>query len=168
MPDGSFVEGISNPDYAVLFAAIVTEFNAVETRMPNILSVLLGMPDSRSAGYVYRAIINAGARLQVMKAVLEKAPNNAERGDEYDDVLKEFGAIRLRRNNYVHGLWYTQEKTNKVFLSVKDEHGFAFFDAKEEPIKNLQELLDRIRKLNLAILKLCTEERKKSVGSKDP
>jgi hypothetical protein len=90
----------------------------------------------------------------VTKALLEKAPHNADKGDEYDAVLAEFNGILEGRNAYAHGLWFTQAETGRVLLAKKDEHGFAFFDAREEPIENLQALLNQIRQFTLTAVKL--------------
>jgi hypothetical protein len=156
-PVGNYVVGLGNPDYASLFANIMSEFNHLETSMPKILTVLLGMTDDSSAGYVYRAIRSVNSRYEVMKALLEKAPINVNKTEAYDELLSEFDKIRVGRNDYAHGLWFTHVETGKVFLEKKDEHGFAFMGATEEPIENLQELLGQIRSLTPRIMRLYME-----------
>jgi hypothetical protein len=64
-----FALGLCNPKYETVFTSIMTEFNHLETAMPHILAVLLGMADDRPAGYVYRAVRGAKGRYAVMKAL---------------------------------------------------------------------------------------------------
>jgi hypothetical protein len=143
-PDGLFVGSLRNPEYATRFAAILSQFEHLEAAMPRILTILLGMTDAKPAGYVYRALRNPNIRSDVMRTLLEKAPHNAQLGDEFDDLLTEYEAVRSGRNGYAHGLWYTHEKSKAVFLARRDEHGWGLLQAQPEPIEALDNLLKRI------------------------
>ena len=116
--------------------------------MPSILAILLGMADDKPAGYVYRALRNPNIRSDVMRTLLEKAPHNTHRGEEFDKLLAEYEAVRTGRNGYAHGLWYTHEETGAVFLARRDEHGYGLLQALPEPIEELDALLQRIGELS--------------------
>ena len=140
----AYAYNLTNRDYVERFAAILTQFEHLESRMPLVLAVLLGVPDERIAGYVYRALRSPNLRLEVMRDLLQKSPNNVELGPEYDQILAEYDALRSARNGYVHGLWFTETTTGEVLLAKRDEHGFAFLAAQEEPITSLIDVQTRI------------------------
>ena len=108
--------------------------------MPRVLTVLLGLPDERPAGYVYRALRNPSARIDVLRDLLEKSPSNKNKSQQYDELISKYQTVRSGRNAYAHGLWWTDSETNAVYLARRDEHGFAFFDAQPEPLDNLKAL----------------------------
>lgn len=87
-----------------------------------------------------------------MKGLLEKAPHNKNSSELYDEILEEYDAIRIARNDYVHGLWYTQQDNGRVLLARYSEHGWGLLDAKEEPVEALDSLNLRIRKLWLRLM----------------
>lgn len=155
-PKGNFVHGLSNPEYARKFASLVSEFEHMETHMPNLLAALMGLEHAQSAAYVYRTLRNPSIRASVLKELLEKAPCNEALGDEFDVLLSEYEAARVQRNAYVHGLWYTSLDDRSVWFSRSDDGGLGFYKAKKEPIKNLDAVLKLIRSLTqkLALMRL--------------
>jgi hypothetical protein len=72
--DGFHDSGITNSDYAALLANVIAEFNNLETELPKMLAMLLGLSDETPAGYVYRAIPGVSARYHVMRGYSRKHP----------------------------------------------------------------------------------------------
>jgi len=127
-------------------------FEHLETQMPSILAVLLGMNDERPAAYVYQALRNPNIRYDVLTALLEKAPNNVNRSEEYDDILSEYNAVRAARNDYAHGLWLTETTTLQVMLARRAEIPHSIlFQAELEPLEALVKVADRIYALSQRI-----------------
>lgn len=148
---GTAAAQLSNPEYAIRFAMIVSEFEHLEDAMAAMMALLMGSPDKHSAGYILRAIRSPSARREVMTTLLQQAPHNQHLGPEYDDHLAEYTALSRARNDYVHGLWYTDEDDGSVRLARKNEHGLSFLLAAPEPIENLDNILGRIRSLRIKV-----------------
>lgn len=110
--------GIGSPTFATLFTDITTEFEHVEFFMERLLAILLGNApdDTDHARTIYRTLRNPSTRLELLRAMIEKCPKNAKLGDEYDAVLSRYDTARQRRNDYVHGLWWTDDES-RVFLA---------------------------------------------------
>jgi hypothetical protein len=153
-PEGLIIGALENPEYASRFAAILSQFEHLEAAMPRILAILLGMSDFTPAGYVYRALRNPSIRSDAMRALLEKAPHNRHRGEEFDELISEYDAVRAGRNGYAHGLWFTHEETGAVFLARRDEHGYGLLHAMPEPIEVLDALSERIGKLLTSVYRV--------------
>jgi hypothetical protein len=151
-PNGHYISGLANPEYAQAFAAIATEFEHLELNLSNVFAFLLGAEDEQAAGYVLRAMQSAQMRLDVMKALLHRAPFNATTEELYDHILAEYDEVRKLRNGYVHGLWDTNADTGEVYWTRRTEHGHWFLETKPEPLQNLIDAVDRIRALNITIL----------------
>jgi hypothetical protein len=100
---------------------------------------------------------NPNIRHDILRDLLEMSPNNARLGDEYDELLSEYSALRTARNDYAHGLWFTRSRDGEVFLSKGDDHGFGYFMAKPEPITNLVKVRDRILALESKVRKTASE-----------
>lgn len=148
----AFTLGLTNTDYAMQFALILSEFEHLDsTMMPQVLWRLMGSKHSDVAGYIYRTLRNPNIKYSILETLLEKSSVNAEHPDEYDRILALYREVRGARNDYAHGLWYTAED-GKVFLAKSDDDGLAFFDAKEEPITALGHALVQIRTLKNLII----------------
>jgi hypothetical protein len=166
VPDGPFVSGLSNPEYASWFASVLTEFEHLESYMPRVLAVLLGTSDDAPAGYVYRALRNPSIRYNVLRDLLEKAPHNKKRSEQYDDILAKYNVVRKGRNDYAHGLWFTQVDTKAVYLARRDDHGYAFFDAKAEPLDALKTLRAQIGELLSSLFVVVEADRRQLAQEK--
>jgi hypothetical protein len=164
---GQYVGSLNNAEYAKRFAWILSEFEQAEALMPDVLAILLGATDTRSVGYVYRSLRNPNIRQAVMKALLEKAPLNKDRGTEFDALLSEYGSIRTARNEYAHGLWYTEDD-GTVLLARSAEHGFGMMEAEPEPLEALDQLVKRIRDFTWSVVRLQRDERKKQRAEHPP
>lgn len=134
------------------FALILSEFEHLDsTMMPQVLWRLMGTKHSDVAGYIYRTLRNPRIKYSILETLLEKSSVNAGHADEYDRILALYREVRGIRNNYAHGLWYTNED-GKVFLAKSDDDDLAFFEAKEEPITELGHAITQIRTLRNLII----------------
>lgn len=152
-PPGAYASSLSNPDYAIRLAGIVSEFVHLETNMIKVLAVLLGMKDTHTARYVWRSVKSPKGRIEMLRTLLQEAPENIEAPDLYDVILSDFGSINARRNDFVHGQWFTEMSTQKVMLAKlnTDPHGFGFHAAAAIELTELQGLHEDIRSLNQLI-----------------
>ena len=116
--------GIKDPEIAASLGFMISYWSQVEERMIWFLNALLrGERDTtpvamQAARLIFRSIAAESARIKVMTALLEMAPHNAERGQNFDEVLDEFSTLNHLRNKYVHGLWRTEVNESGSFGHV--------------------------------------------------
>lgn len=101
---GSADLGLHDPETAIVFAALVTEFTYVERAMERVFCRLLGT-DDQTASQLCHKIMSASALVQMMRTLLHHSRHNATKSPVYDDIISEFEAVNRLRNQYVHGLW---------------------------------------------------------------
>lgn len=116
-PDGSYCNAITNPGFSQLLGEIASLWPHVEEVMIAVLGDLCGGIDRDAARKMFRSIVNQKARIDMMKALLERARINRTKADDYDAVLDEFKALNDERNKYVHGFWLTHKESGRVFFS---------------------------------------------------
>ncbi|MGE0628147.1 MAG: hypothetical protein AB7O43_10015 [Hyphomicrobiaceae bacterium] len=152
---GQWSYGLFNQKHATRYAQFLSQFEVIESSMPFRLAQLMGLNDDKqiqAAGYVYRTLRNPSIRLEVMRTLLHKAPHNKNKPDSWDYMLSEYSVVRNTRNDYAHGLWFTNDIDSTVLLAKSDPHGFAFMEA--EPISTdvMDEALQRLRRLMLTVI----------------
>lgn len=146
-----YVGTIDDPVVAKAFAQVMTSFVYLEERMASVLAVLLGGSDKVAAAFVLKAIKSPTGRIDVMKALLEKAPINKDLGAEYDHILREFGAMSAERNAYAHGKWWTDFNRKKTILDETDDPTTALHVRREVTAEALETLDKRMLTLHIAI-----------------
>jgi len=152
--DGTYAMGIVHRRIGAKFAKIVTYFEHLEIQMGRVLAVLLNDTDSGTAGYVLRAIVGPKIRRALMEDLLHKSPENQKLPVLFDEVIRKYGKLASRRNDYVHGKWYTlveqpdvEYLERRVFLCVYNEHGSSWLDSVEVHEAQLDEFFDEITAL---------------------
>lgn len=154
-PPGEFCDfTVWNPVFAVRFAAVVTEFVHLEREMATIAAMLMGDDKPDVAGYIMRSVVSARARVGMLRSLLENAALNRDQPVDLDEIISEFDAINIKRNEYVHGLWSTGRETGRTYLAKKNPHGQVWADETEAVEEELEELIGRIRKLKWRIVQL--------------
>jgi len=108
----------------------------LEDAMIEIMRDLLGSDRHMPARQIFRAIISNQARKKVMVALLEKSRLNRDKTVFYDETIQEFSALAGKRNDYLHGLWWTFED-GRVFLSKESLDDFHFLDRREVKLAEL-------------------------------
>jgi hypothetical protein len=127
---GTWTGLITDPEIALALAAVVSAFEHLEAQMSDVLAALFGTDESMTAGYVLRAIKSPRARRTVMRDLLEKAPRNVAADEFFDDVIDRYEDVANRRNQLVHGLWYSEvEGSGRTLLAKSNPHGLAVLDA---------------------------------------
>lgn len=150
----NLIVGLHNPSYALALARIVTEFEHLEDRMADFFAELAGT-DFRTAAYILRAIKAPRGRIDVMQTLLEAAERNKGRGQEYDQVIDEFAGTAKLRNTYVHGRWWTSEKTKRLVLfAPTDEHSLEIIRAQQVRMTDLNYVLYRINRTTGLVVRL--------------
>jgi hypothetical protein len=150
VPSGTYVSALANEQYAIRFARIITEFEHLESQMPRVLAELIGIKyiwPMSPAGYIWRVLRNPSIKTDVLRRLLEMAPNNKNADEKFDQILSEYDELRTKRNHLAHGLWFTNEEDMSVYLAISDPHGLDFMKAKPIPISDLDNLLLKIRGL---------------------
>jgi hypothetical protein len=156
---GSYNPGLHGSKYPPVFAQIVTMFVHLGITMQDVLAVLLRDNDAGAAGFVWRSVMSAKARIDLMVNLLEKGRPNRDLGVEYDEIIREFKSINNARNDYVHGLWMTGKSRKMAYLTKpRDDTGTGWLETKPEPIENLIALRDRIHKLDFRITRIASAE----------
>ena len=146
--DDIFVGTIESTEVAKRFAEVMTGFVYLEERMASVLAVLLGNSDRIAASYVLRAIRSPTGRIEVMKDLLENSPMNAELGEEYDHILREFRSINAERNTYAHGKWWTDFRNKQTIIDETDDPNEPLHVRRVVTAEELKALDDRILELH--------------------
>jgi hypothetical protein len=152
--DGRYAMGIVHRKIGPKFAKVVTGFEHLEIQMSHVLAVLLNDDHAGTAGYVLRAIIAPRTRQSLMMDLLQKSPENFELPVQFDEIIRQYGSLASRRNDLVHGKWYTLVHEDgpvlmdrRVFLCTYNEHGSSWLDSREVHEKELDDIFDEINAL---------------------
>lgn len=151
-PDGQYKGGIHNDQIALWVGSIITFIPHIEERMINFLALLMG-DHSSPARQVFRSLNSEVARIKIMRSLLEQAPINQEKGQEFDDVLDLFAEVKKKRNTYAHGLWWTHERTERVFIEEASPEPFgSYFSRREVKFKEVEAAVSRMNDLSRKLL----------------
>lgn len=143
--------GLPDQKSAALLGNIVAQWTHLEDSMIDVLAVLLGEQGQAAAQETFRAINSSQARLKVMRTLLEGSPINSHRSAAYDEILDEFDALTKLRNQYVHGLWWTEHLTARRSDPVPPHYGRPEHSRPVTP-EQMEAVLTRIARLDLKIL----------------
>jgi hypothetical protein len=152
---GHFSMALEGPEYYKEFTLLVTEFTHLEYRMEYILAILMES-DREVASHVMRSIINAKAKRDLMTALLSRARHNADKPEDFDEIIDDFNAVSKIRNDLVHARWQTDIANGDVYVifpnkdpMILDQSAYAEFD-----ISIMTSARDRIHELNMKIFQL--------------
>lgn len=156
LPLGIFRPGISRPDFALAISTIITAWPHVEEHIMQVFADLVGLTPNNlnPIRQLYRSIASAQIRIKIMKNMLEHGQNNRNRSEIYDHIIDEFYKLNDLRNKYAHGLW-TQHSSKDVFLSEYSLSDHWLFEARKIDIRELHEVIGRIRSLEQKLQKLA-------------
>lgn len=141
----------TDPEILERVGYIATYFPQLEETMSKVFAVLMGTEDEVAAGYIFRAIVAQQGRIKMMDRLLA-SPINADLDDFYDQALTEFEKLNKLRNQYLHGLWRTRD-TGEVLLSVPTGEPLAAFrTGRKVSSKELDDVIERMGKLNIDVL----------------
>lgn len=125
----------------MLVGQIATYWTTVEDEMIEILRDLSGGHLDLPARQIFRSITSNEARRKLLLNLLEKSPLNKGKGDFYDTVISSFYSLNGRRNDYVHGMWFTLDDYSTAFLSSRSIDDLFFLEKREVPIHELEVLI---------------------------
>jgi hypothetical protein len=147
-PEGKYEAGLLNGACAQKIGEITTYWPQLEEMMIQVLARLLGDPEA-PARQVFHSMYTSRYRVNAMRALLTKSRINEHKGKAYDDVIDEFENIGKKRNDYVHGLWYTHTATGTTFLAKPSDSdlGLSFLERREVPLHELESVVNRMNKL---------------------
>lgn len=139
--------GIHDDHAAAVFAAVVSEFVHLEQAMEFVMSRLLGT-ENNAAGHVCRSIFSPNLRVGIMRALLERAPHNADKPDAYDEIITEFKEVSELRNDYVHGRWETDDNGHLYLVRpAKDPYGLGMLVSEKFEMSEMEDVRRRIMDL---------------------
>lgn len=157
--DGHYRSGLWNEKIVSAIGQIATYWPHVEEGMIEILRELLGGHKELPARQVFRSIINQQARIQVLTALLEQSWLNRHKDQFYDDIIGEFAGLNKKRNEYVHGLWWTHD-SDRVFLCVEAIDDGSFLDGREVTYKEVEAVFLRMSALSAKLVAHRIEQMK--------
>lgn len=146
MPGGGYAPGITEPRMALAFAKAVTRFVQLENAMSRLLAVLLNDQDALTGGYVWRAIINAKTRADLMVHLLEASPHNQLLGLAYDNAISDYRRVAKARNELAHGYWKTHD-SGTCYVTKQDQDGDYFNFAEPVTPEEVEAINDDILEL---------------------
>jgi hypothetical protein len=116
------------------------------------------------ARQIFRSVTGEAARISIMRAMLELAPQNQSKGPEYDEIIRLFDIVRKARKTYAHGLWYVNDE-GRAFIHEASPDEMAFFEQREVTAKELEKTLERMGALWSNIVKLRYPEQTARSGA---
>lgn len=105
---------IQDPEVAALLGRMISQWSHIEEMMVDLFRELTTIQDHGVARIVFRSIIAQSAREKIMRAALERALVHKAKPAIYDELISEFMALNGIRNDYVHGLWWTDEQQRTI------------------------------------------------------
>lgn len=90
------------------------------------------MTDPHTAAIAFKSILSVRARLAVIRNLLENSFSNKDKDIWYDEFVTRMSKLISTRNNYTHGTWYTEAKTNRVILAPTEGESFEDFNFARE------------------------------------
>lgn len=138
-PDGHYTGTLTNPEIITLIGQIVTYLPQVEEQMVQFMGLLIG-DRSTPARQIFHSLRSEEAQITIIRALLEQAPRNKNKGQEYDDVIDLFASVKSRRNTYVHGLWWTHD-SGRAFLQEATPDELSFLNKREVKKGEIETLL---------------------------
>ena len=151
LPDGELRMGLLDPDLAQIIGRIVGQWTHAEEAMSMLLAAIAGISESAGRN-AFRSILNQHARITVMRNLLEKSHEAVSLGPEYDAFLDEFEKLNGLRNQYLHSVWLTDDRTGKVYLIEAETTHFAHLDPRRITAKELTAVEDRIISLRQSVI----------------
>lgn len=149
---GSASGSLEDSNIAALIGKIAAAFVHLESQMAHVLANLAGT-DFTTAGYMLRAVKSPRGRIELMEALLQKAPAGLSRGAEWDAMLREFSRLNSRRNDFIHAHWWSGAD-GTTWASIWDDHGLTPFSARRIEATELSKLLTDIGVAQMALLNL--------------
>jgi len=111
--------GVSDPAILALLGKFIVTWNHAEHMMIVVFEHLLNLANNfDTAKLIFTSIINAQTRIEMMRTLLESGVNNANKSADFDALLDEFAKLNKLRNTYVHGLWFTNEKSGRACIKL--------------------------------------------------
>ena len=109
-----------HPIFTRLVGQIVALWPHIDEGMVHVFRELLGVTDETPVRAAFLSIVNAQARVRVLRNLLRQSRANATKGAAFDELIDEYVALNDLRNTYVHGLWSirkTAEEGEGMYLS---------------------------------------------------
>ncbi|MGA8494217.1 MAG: hypothetical protein WB764_01965 [Xanthobacteraceae bacterium] len=148
IPGGSYDDGIRDSKLVEQLGFGLTFWTHIEEAMIAVFSDLVSKDPINPARQIFRSLSNNASRIKVMKAMLQRSPQNVCKGDFYDEAISEFEALNGTRNAYTHGLWRTSTADKKVYLMESTPDEFTFREAREVTPKEVGQFVDRLIAFN--------------------
>lgn len=133
---------------------IAADWPHVEEAMISVLAELLGGGRGTPAHQIFRSIVNAKARIDVMRNLLEMAEINKNREIYFDEVIDEFKSLNDKRNEYMHNIWMSYNNGDAYLCKASPSVlGYLMDSTRKVPLKELKDVNARmitlIRKIYL-------------------
>jgi hypothetical protein len=148
-PTGTYIQNLEDEKFLLHLGAIASRWPQVEELMTNVLGDLLGVTGSNiPLRQLYRSIVNAKIRIDILRNLLQRTQRNADKGPEYDELIDEFAAVNKLRNKYLHGLWSTHQQTGATYFAEPSTDDFIFLTSRKIEVDELEAVLIRVNGLH--------------------
>lgn len=144
--DGTYAGGLTPPQFLIALGRIVSDWAHLEEMMILFMGRLLSDDMASPARQIFRSVNSTQARIAILRSLLEESHRNKDKGPEFDDIIDEFESLTTERNNYVHGLWFTNAATDAVSRSDPSitHEIWPFMTAKPISIRQAEHVLHRM------------------------
>lgn len=142
-----------HPKHAQAIGEITAAFNLIEYQLSSMFAFIMRAPPwhSRTA---YYAIINANARIDVMKSLIAKLRLSKKEKEKVIALLGEAKLVSKKRNLYVHALWFCPKGTN-INPRILTEFNDPIETSQSQPttVKTLNEVKDQVQSFAIKLSK---------------
>lgn len=163
-PEGQYTLKLTDDRFINAIGVIASTWPHIEDQMLQIFSTLLNVERSDTpVKQLYYSIVSARTRIEIMKNMLQNSWHNLKKGEEYDELLKEFSSLNALRNKYVHGLWVTHENGDTYLTECNiDELSFVT-NTRKVSYKELQQSLERLEKFKQELISIVNRDIKAKI-----
>jgi hypothetical protein len=162
-PDGTYISGLHNEKMLANVGFIITVWPHIEEEVVDLFAELALIEDRTNARLLFRSIINPTIRLTIMRTMLQKSPQHHDKSQVFDELIDEYASLGKVRNTYAHGLWYTYENQDRVFIEEETATPHKFFQKREVTETEIASALARIDALSR---KLMDREKQRILGER--
>ena len=163
---GAYSTGLWNDAHAALLGKIAGSMPQVEELMIDLTALLLG-DAAMPARPIFRGLAGDEARVNVLRALLERGEANTKKGPAFDAAIAGYAGARRRWRAYIQGLWYTHEN-GRTFLAAPSGDAASFLVAREVKMAELEAELDHqaSRGMYLAIFLIQVKQEYEGMAKK--
>jgi len=103
---------MSTPEYLEPLGQVTANFSDLEADLSFMVWSLIGT--NKQIGQIITSQLSFASLVRVLRLLFEEKCEDKKLRAELKKLLKEADSIRVRRNTFIHSVWFTDPKTLRV------------------------------------------------------